>query len=312
MAKCLVTGGSGFIGSHLAERLVAAGDDVHVIDDLSAGRLEFTPKGCASVLYSDVGDPTVLRYIAQSGFDVVYHLAAKPRVSFSVDNPAASNDENVGKTVRLLEACRGRVGRFVLASSSAVYGDAPAPTKESQPRDPRSPYALQKMACEDYCGMFSDLYGMDTVCVRPFNVYGPRQLADGAYGTAVSSWLHAIKHGLELRSDGDGSQTRDMVHVTDVVDVFARAAAFKGRFRGEAFNAGAGVAVSNMQILRHLASKHPAVQSAVRHAPARPGDVKATCADITAARAVLGYAPSVDFWAGLEETRLWAAASQAF
>jgi UDP-glucose 4-epimerase len=312
MSKVLVTGGSGFIGSHLADRLLKDGHEVHVVDNLSNGRLEFTPKGCA-VLYSDFADPTVLRYIAQSKFDIVFHLAAKPRVSYSVENPAETNDENVGKTVHLLETCRGNVGRFIFTSSSSVYGDAQIlPTPENTPRNPKSPYALQKMIGEDYCASFSDHYDMDTACVRPFNVFGERQLANGVYGTVISSWLHAIKHNEELRSDGDGSQTRDLTHVDNVVDVFMRVAAYQGRLRGEAFNAGTGESVSNKQILTYLVRNHPEAQSRVKNAPWRAGDVRHTRADITACQKVLGYSIVTEFWQGLEQTRQWALNSPLF
>ncbi len=310
--KILVTGAAGFIGSHLAERLAKEGHQVVVVDDLSNGKIEFVPAGVIP-LYNNYADPSVLRFVQQSQFDTVFHLAAKPRVSYSVEHPAETNDENVGNTVKLLEACRGNVGRFVFTSSSSVYGGAQQlPTKESAPRDPKSPYALQKMIGEDYCAMFSDLYDMDTACVRPFNVFGPRQLANGVYGTVVSSWLHAIKHGGDLRSDGDGSQTRDMTHVDNVVDIFMRVGAHKGRLRGEAFNAGTGGSISNKQILKHFASKHPEIQSRVKHADWRVGDVRATQADISACQRVLGYKPLTDFWPGLEETRLWALNSPLF
>lgn len=312
MSKVLVTGGAGFIGSHLADRLLREGHQVTTIDDLSNGRMEFVTSGI-NAMFADIGDASTLRFVQQMGFDVVFHLAAKPRVPYSVEHPAETNDENVGKTVKLLEACRGNVKRFVFTSSSSVYGNTQTlPTWEGAPREPKSPYALQKAIGEDYCAMFSDLYGMDTACVRPFNVFGPRQLANGVYGTVVSSWLHAIKHGVELRSDGDGSQTRDMTYVDNVVDVFMRVAAYKGNLRGEAFNAGTGVSVSNKQILTRLAQLHPEVQSLVKHAPWRPGDVKATRADITACQKLLGYQPIVDFWKGFELTREWALNSPLF
>lgn len=312
MAKVLVTGGAGFVGSHLSERLVKEGHQVTIIDDLSNGCVDFVPPGVLP-MYADFADPSTLRFVRQSKFDTVFHLAAKPRVSYSVERPAETNDENVGKTVKLLEACVGACGRFIFTSSSSVYGGSTTlPTPENAPRDPKSPYALQKMIGEDYCGMFSDLYDMDTACVRPFNLFGPRQLANGAYGTVVSSWLHAIKHGGELRSDGDGSQTRDMTHVDNVVDIFVRVAAHQGRLRGEAFNAGTGGSISNKQILKHFASKHPEIQSRVKHADWRAGDVRATQADITACQRVLGYKPITDFWPGLEATRLWALESPIF
>ncbi len=312
MSKALVTGGAGFIGSHLADRLLREGHQVTVIDDLSNGRMEFVTSGI-NAMFADVGDASTLRFVQQMQFDVVFHLAAKPRVPYSVEHPAETNDENVGKVVKLLEACRGNVGRFIFTSSSSVYGNTQAlPTPESTPRDPKSPYALQKMVGEDYCAMFSDLYKMDTACVRPFNVFGPRQLANGVYGTVVSSWLDAIKHDGELRSDGDGSQTRDMTHVDNVVDVFMRVAAYKGNLRGESFNAGTGVSVSNKQILTYLVQRHPEAQSRVKNAPWRAGDVRATRADISACQKVLGYQPIKEFWQGLEETRKWALSSPLF
>lgn len=310
--RILITGGAGFIGSHLSERLVKEGHQVTIIDDLSAGRVEFVQSGIMP-LYSDYADPSVLRFIAQSRFDTVFHLAAKPRVSYSVDHPAETTDENIGKTVRLLEACRGNVGRFIFTSSSSVYGGSTIlPTPENAPRDPKSPYALQKMVGEDFVSMFSDLYGMDTACLRPFNVFGPRQLANGAYGTAVSSWLHAVKHGGELRSDGDGSQTRDMSHVDNVVDVFARVAAYQGKLNGAAVNAGTGVSVSNRQILSWIVQKHPEAASRIKHAPWRAGDVRATQADISACQRLLGYKVVTDFWPGLEQTHAWAMTSELF
>ncbi len=310
--KTLVTGGAGFIGSHLADRLIAEGHEVHIVDDLSNGRVEFTPKGCR-VLYSDVADKSVLSYVRQVGFDVVYHLAAMPRVPYSVEHPSETNDINVGKTVALLEACRGNVGRFVFTSSSSVYGDAQVkPTPESSPLNPASPYALQKVIGEKYCEMFSDMYGMDTACVRPFNVFGPRQLANGVYGTVVSSWLDAIKHGKDLRSDGDGSQTRDMTHVANVVDVFARVGAYKGKLSGHSFNAGTGASISNNQIMSYLLSKFPQARDRVVTAPWRPGDVRATQADVTIIRKNLGFDLVLDFWKGLEETIQWSMNSPLF
>ena len=312
MKKMLVTGGAGFIGSHLADRLLAEGHEVHVVDDLSNGRLEFTPKG-ARVLYADVADPTTLRYVQQVGFDVVYHLAAMPRVSYSVEHPAETNDANVGKTVKLLEACRGSVGRFVFTSSSSVYGDASVkPTPEQLAPDPKSPYALQKLVGERYCEQFSDLYGMSTAAVRPFNVFGPRQLANGPYGTVVSSWLHAIKHGGQLRSDGDGEQTRDMTHVANVVDVFVRVGEYPAALAGHVFNAGTEISVSNNQIMAFLMQRFPDAAERIVNAPVRAGDVRATQASMALCRDRLGFKVVKEFWAGLRETIDWAMASDLF
>ncbi len=311
MGKVLVTGGAGFLGSHLVDRLLSDGNEVHVIDNLSNGRIEFVNRSARS-LFTDVADPTALRYIKQMNFDVVYHLAAMPRVSYSVENPAETNEENVGKTVKLLEACRDHCGRFVFTSSSSVYGDAQIrPTAESSVPDPKSPYALQKLIGEKYCETFSDLYGMDTAIIRPFNLFGPRQLADGAYGTVVSSWLHAIKHDGKIRLDGDGTQVRDMTHVLNCVDIFARVGSYDGKLTGQVFNAGTGTSVSNNQILAWFLQKHPEARKNLVNAPTRPGDVKATQADIRMSQQ-LGYSVLVDFWTGIKETYEWAMNSEIF
>jgi nucleoside-diphosphate-sugar epimerase len=153
---------------------------------------------------------------------------------------------------------------------------------------------------------------MDTACVRPFNLFGPRQLANGVYGTVVSSWLDAIKHGKELRSDGDGSQTRDMTHVSNVVDVFARVGAFKGKLSGHSFNAGTGVSISNNQIMAFMLSKFPEARERVVTAPWRAGDVRATQADVSVIRKNLGFDLVLDFWKGLEETIQWSMNSPLF
>lgn len=311
MSKVLVTGGAGFLGSHLVDKLLVDGHEVHVIDNLSNGRIEFVNRSARS-LFTDLADPTALRYVQQMNFDVVYHLAAMPRVSYSVEHPSATNDENVGKTVKLLEACRDHCGRFVFTSSSSVYGDAQVrPTPETLAPDPKSPYALQKLIGEKYCETFSDLYGMDTAIVRPFNLFGPRQLADGAYGTVVSSWMHAIKHGGQIRVDGDGTQIRDMTHVTNCVDVFARVGSYNGKLSGQVFNSGTGTSVSNNQILSWLLNKNPEAKQRIVKAPVRPGDVKATQADVRMAQQ-LGYSVLVDFWTGLTQTYEWAMNSEIF
>jgi nucleoside-diphosphate-sugar epimerase len=312
VSKVLITGGAGFVGSHLAERLLREGCEVHIIDDLSNGKIEFIPRGCVT-LFNDFADQTVLRYIAQSQFDTVFHLAARPRVLYSVEYPAETNDENVSKTVRLLEACRNNIERFIFTSSSSVYGGTDQlPTPENTPRNPKSPYALQKAIGEDYCVMFSDLYNMDTVSIRPFNLFGPRQLANGVYGTVVSSWIHALKYNGELRSDGDGTQIRDMTHISNAVDVFMRVAAYKGKLRGEAINAGTGTTVSNNQIMAWLLQRHPEARDRVVTAPWRLGDVRATQADISVLQKQLGYSNLVDFWTGLKETYDWAMNSEIF
>ena len=308
--RCLISGGAGFIGSNLARRLVNEHWDVTVVDDMSAGRREFLP-AIKGLIVGDFTCDEALTAIRSKCFDVVFHLAAKPRVSYSVEHPLETNDTNVTKMLMLLDACRDNVGRFVNTSSSSVYGNTQfLPTAEFVAHAPVSPYALQKSVSEQYCRLYSAVYGLDTVSVRPFNVFGPNQLGDNAYALAVSSWLHAVKHGTPLRSDGDGTQTRDITYVTNVVDVFEACANFVGPLNGDAFNAGAGGRVSNNEILEWFKKHYP--DCAINHAPVRAGDVKDTQASTERAAAFLGITPKVDFWRGLELTHTWAMNSPLF
>jgi len=314
--RCLVTGGYGFIGSNLVHRLCAEGHTVSVVDNLSSGNQRFIMDGTpiTNVHISDFTDHHVIRDIEKQKFDVVFHLAALPRVGYSVENPAATTDVNVNKTVRLLESCRGNVKRFVNTSSSSVYGNitknTSLPSKETYETNPRSPYGLQKLITEQFCKMFGELYGLDTVSIRPFNVFGPNQLGKSAYSTAVSSWLHSIKHNTPLRSDGDGMQTRDMTYVDNVVDMFVRAASCSNTFRGDVFNAATGESVSNNEVLAWFKQRYP--NAVTVNAPERPGDVKHTLASIDKSKNVLGYVPLVKFWDGLEKTHNWAMKSLLF
>lgn len=310
MEKALITGVAGFIGSNLARRLVNEGWVVDGVDDLSSGRREFIP-GIRNFFQEDFVSETILNRIKKQEYRCIFHLAAKPRVSYSVEHPIETNDTNVTKTLKLLDACKGSVQRFVNTSSSSVYGGADVlPTPESYAHNPVSPYALQKSITEQYCRLYSKVYALDTVSVRPFNVFGPNQLGDSPYSLAVSAWLHAVKHGKPLRSDGDGTQSRDITYVTNVVDVFVRCANYEGQFSGEAFNGGTGGRISNNEVLEWFKKHYPDCE--VVNAPWRSGDVMHTQADITAAREILGYEPKVDFWKGLELTHAWAMNSNLF
>ncbi len=309
--RYLVTGGAGFIGSHLAKRLVDEGNEVDIVDDLSNGERGFLPRGHRQFFACDFSDELVIRNVKNQDYDVVFHLAAMPRVSYSVEYPVETTDVNVMKVVRLMDACRGNVRRFVNTSSSSVYGGADKlPTKETAPHDPKSPYALQKSVIEQYCKLFSSLYNLDTVSVRPFNVFGPNQKGNGAYSTAVSAWLYGVKHDNPLRSDGDGTQSRDVTYVDNVVDIFCRAAAYTDRFAGETFNAGTGDIITNNEILDWFRKQFP--NAVIVNAPWRPGDVMHTQASIAKARKVLGYKPLVTFWKGLEITKKWAMKNPIF
>jgi UDP-N-acetylglucosamine 4-epimerase len=301
----LVTGAAGFIGSNLSRRLLAEGWKVTGVDDLSSGHLELVQglKGLKLVINDFASEP-IVQAINEGDFDVVFHVAAVPRVSYSVENPSDTTLNNVAKTVKLMEACRGKIDRFVFSSSSSVYGGADLmPTPVDYPRDPKSPYAWHKSSIEDLLRMFGNLYDFDSVCLRYFNVFGPNQYGDSPYSTAISAWCHAIKHGTPLRKDGTGEQSRDMCYVDNVVDVNIRAANHEGTFRGEAFNVACGDRTSNNQILAKFQEKFGDLD--VNQAPFRAGDVMHTQADISETERVFGYKPLVRFWDGLEKTFEW-------
>lgn len=311
LMRVLITGGAGFIGSNLAEQFVAEGWDVSVVDDLSNGHREFIPTGVRRFIHADFSDQKVLNNIHDKQYDVVAHLAAVPRVGYSVEHPVETNDANVSKTLKLIDACRNNVKRFVFASSSSVYGGADVlPTHESQPKRPKSPYALQKSIIEDYLQLYSDLYNLDSICLRFFNVFGPNQLGDSPYATAVSSWLFAIKSGKPMRSDGTGEQSRDMCYVSNVADACVKAATVDGKFYGRCFNIACGDRVTNNQILDYLMKRFPGATKA--DAPARVGDVLHTQGDVSRAFEELGYVPKVTFMEGLERTIRWVESTPEF
>jgi nucleoside-diphosphate-sugar epimerase len=303
--RILITGIAGFLGSNLCSKLIEEGYDVYGVDNMSTGHIEFLPLyfNQNRLIISDFSDDIILNKIKNYHYDIVIHLAAMPRVLYSIECPYETNENNVSKTVKLLDACRGNVKRFINISSSSVYGNAEIiPTPETTIHNPQSPYALQKSIIEKYCNLFSTLYDMDTVSIRPFNIFGPNQMGDSAYATAVSAWFSAIKSGQPLRSDGTGEQTRDMVYVDNVVDLIIRCINYE-KFRGEAFNAGTGFSVSNNEILNWF--KNNFMNCKIINAPARIGDVMKTCADISLSQNVLEYTPIVNFWEGLELTRKW-------
>ena len=331
--RALVTGGCGFIGSNLTKRLVSEGWTVDVVDNLSGG-VETSLEGLkvrkvpspsllpqfyknlsqtghkrdsneVLLVIGDLADLGVLSTIRDRRYDVVFHQAAVPRVSYSVENPAETTFENITKTVSLFEACQDSVKRVVWASSSSVYGGAeimPTPESERGKNLPRSPYAWQKFAMEDYAKICYDLYNLDIVCLRYFNVFGPGQLGSSPYSTAVSAWCHGAKNSLPLRSDGDGEQSRDLCYVDNVVDANILAARSDIIFKGKCYNVACGDKTTNNEILSYFIKNYDVT---VRHAPERPGDVKHTCADISSIRSDLGYEPRVRFWEGLERTLEW-------
>ena len=318
--RVLVTGGFGFIGSNLVKRLHHEGHTIDIVDNMSNGYREFLEEyeiRCsfpAMIIkekdrsfirfFEDDFAGSILNSVASSVYDVVFHLAASPRISFSVEYPAETTDLNLNRTVRLFDAARIGNTKVVFSSSSAVYGDTNViPTPETSTKNPKSPYAWQKSACEDAARLFCSLYAeSDIVCLRYFNVFGPNQYGDSPYSTAVSAWCHASKNSLECRSDGDGTQSRDMCYVSNVVDANILAGFKNRRFEGECYNIACNESISNGDILTYFINNFSAK---VRNAPWRTGDVMHTKADILRAKEDLGYEPKVRFWEGLEKTVAW-------
>lgn len=299
-----MTGCAGFIGSHIVDRLIDDGHVVTGVDDLSAGSIKNVQRLCplriGGFLKRDFSSESVLSMVRSNKFDVIFHEAAIPRVSFSVEHPSLTNDANIGKTVKLLEALRGTTTRLVFASSSSVYGGATIlPTPNDYPKNPRSPYALQKSVCEDYCKMFASLYGVDSVCLRYFNVFGQRQDGNHPYATVIAAWASAASNKIPLRCDGDGEQTRDHCHVKNVVDANILAATSTRKFAGECYNVACGSHASNNEILLIIQKRFNFWETL--RVPDRIGDVRHSLADISKTKTDLGYTPRQTFSAALTQ-----------
>jgi nucleoside-diphosphate-sugar epimerase len=306
MTFYLVTGGAGFIGSHLAEELVRRGARVRVADDFSTGRranLAHLPG--VEVLEGDLADLDVARRAVGDGVEYVLHQAAIPSVPRSVTDPVASNRANVDATLNVLVAARDAgVRRVVYAGSSSAYGDAAAlPKREDMPAAPLSPYALQKLVGEQYARLFTALYGLETVTIRYFNVFGPRQDPSSPYSGVISLFIRALVEGRRPVIHGDGGQTRDFTYVANVVDGVLRACHAPG-VSGRVINLATGGRISLNRLLAAVAEIVGAAAEA-DYGPPRAGDVRDSQADITLARERLGYAPLVDFEDGLRRTVEW-------
>lgn len=305
MKNILITGASGFIGSNLSNKIKNSNLDwnITLVDNLSSGKIEFLDKDLHNnLIISDFSAENILNKIKNKEFDYVFHLAAKPAVGYSVENPFESNDENVTKTLKLLEVCRGNIEKFIFSSSSAIYGDIKIlPISENSEKNPNSPYGLQKYIIEQYLSLFKKLYDFNFVGLRYFNVYGKNNLGNSAYSTAVSAWLYAIKNNVELRFDGDGEQSRDMCNVNDIIkaNILAAISDVNEGF----FNVGTGTSVTNNQILELLKSKFHNIK--IKYAPARHGDVRHTLSDIKLSEEYLDYFPEIKFEDGLNDTIEW-------
>jgi len=305
MASYLVTGGAGFIGSHLAEELVRRGDFVRVADNLSTGkRRNLDHISGVEFVEGDLADEAFAGR-AVTGMDYVLHQAAIPSVPRSVKDPITSNRANVDATLNVLVAARDAgVKRLVFAGSSSEYGNSPTlPKREDMAPAPLSPYALQKSMGTQYCQLFTRLYGFETVVIRYFNVFGPRQDPGSPYSGVISLFSTALIEGRQPVIYGDGEQTRDFTYVANVVDGVLRACTAPDA-AGEAINVACGTRISLNDLLRVMNDIVGTNLHAVYKA-ARAGDVKDSQADITKAKTLLGYTPLVGLEEGLRHTLEW-------
>jgi nucleoside-diphosphate-sugar epimerase len=305
MAHYLVTGGAGFIGSHITEELVRRGHQVRVADNLSTGkRSNLDHVSGVEFLEGDLADLDVA-HRAVRGCDYVLHQAAIPSVPRSVKDPIGSNRANVDATVSVLVASRDAgVKRLVFAGSSSAYGNTPTlPKREDMPSSPLSPYALQKVVGEQYLQLFTRLYGLETVSIRYFNVFGPRQDPSSPYSGVISVFASALIENRAPKIYGDGEQTRDFTYVANVVDGVLRACEAPGA-SGEIINVATGGRISLNELFRTM---RDLVGGSVEpiYEPERAGDVRDSQADITKARTILNYEPIVSFEEGLRRTVEW-------
>lgn len=303
--RVLVTGAAGFIGSSASEALLKKGYEVFGVDNMRRGRRSNishhfnNPK-----FYFDkrdiqsVGMYDVFRIFKP---DVVMHFAAIPGVPFSMENPTDSNNTNVQGTVNLLDlSVKHNVKRFVFSSSSSVYGgSAVLPTPETTILNPKSPYAMQKKIGEDYCRLFSKLYDLDTVSLRYFNVFGPRQYGDSPYASVISSFAECLRNGKTPVIHGDGEQFRDFCYIDNVVSANILAASYNGTLSGDVFNVGCGTTTSVNKLHEMMGV------DAAEYEETRAGDVRCSQADITSASETLGYKVLVPFEEGLRRTIRW-------
>jgi nucleoside-diphosphate-sugar epimerase len=305
--KVLITGGAGFIGSHIAEALAAQGAEIVILDNLSSGdtgNLAWKkPSDKVDLVQGSAGDRELVRKVIV-GCDWVFHQAALPSVPISVANPLGTNADNLDATVEMLVAARdAKVSRFVFASSSSIYGDAPEEIKhESLPPDPLSPYALQKYGAEKYCQLFHQLYRLNTVALRYFNVFGPRQSFNSGYSGVIARFCTQMLKQEAPTIFGDGKQTRDFVYVQNVVSANLLAATAPAEsVSGAVFNIGGGESVNLLELHAEL-NRQTGQSIQPKFEPARQGDVRSSSASIKAAQGRLGYQVLVPWKEGLGRT----------
>jgi UDP-glucose 4-epimerase len=307
----LVTGCAGFIGSNFVKQFRNKFPKTEIIgiDNFSTGRREALDKTITFFEGSILDEKLVTKIFSKYKPEYVFHFAAVPRVSYSVEHPRLTSEVNIIGTVALLEAAKDNgVKRFIYSSSSSVYGGAKRlPTKESENfPNPKSPYAVQKYVGEPFCKVFSELYGLDTVCLRYFNVFGPGQYGDSPYSTVISAWLESLYFPKSKKAfiEGNGKQSRDFCYVDNVVAANILAMESKRNFKGEVFNVAHGCRTSINEV-KKLMAKITNKKLGLEVRPARSGDVSHTHADISKTKRLLGYRPEVSFDEGLAQTVGW-------
>lgn len=306
--SCLVTGGAGFIGSSIVRALLARGDRVRVIDNFFSGKRENLAAVAKDIelIEGDIRDEAALSR-ACTGVELIFHEAAIPSVPRSLADPISSNDANVTATLKLLwQAKQAGVRRVVYAASSSAYGDTPTlPKIETMRPAPLSPYAVSKLAGEHYCAVFAGAYGLETVALRYFNVFGARQDPKSEYAAVIPRFVTAGLAGKGVTIFGDGTQSRDFCYIDNTVEAnLAAGAAPAPAVSGKVFNVACGAATTLNDVVR-LIGEQLGKRIEITYAPARVGDVKHSLADISAARAALGYSAAIAFPEGLKRTIAW-------
>lgn len=315
--RLLITGAAGFIGGAVYKeaamngekwsltRVVGVDWDESLCNKISNSIDKKLMTQDSSMLCIDFASLKVLKSIESGDYDCVIHLAALPRVAYSVENPRKTDENNINKSVALLEACLKSNTPMVFASSSSVYGGAKEmPTTENEQLSPVSPYALQKATFEKYLEIYKNLKNYKSISLRFFNVYGPGQDGSSAYSTVLSAWMYGIRNKKEITLEGDGEQRRDFCYVGDVVNACLLSVKKVNSVQGS-FNIACGANHSCNELLKHLGNKFGSEAIIVNRIPERVGDVKETLADISKASSLLGYVPHVTFWDGVDKTVDW-------
>ncbi len=300
--RCLVTGGAGFIGSGIAAALLERGDGVRVMDDFSTGRRQNLLGLDVEVIQASINDEVALA-ASMEGVEVVFHQAARASVPRSIAEPLAANMVNAHGTLMVLEAARrAGVRRVVYAGSSSAYGDSvELPKREDMPSNPRSPYAVSKLTGEQYLAVYARIHGLDTLTIRYFNVFGPKQDPNGAYAAVVPRWIAAGLDGTPIEIHGDGGQTRDFSFIDNVVHANLLAADCSRPLGGAVVNIACGERISLLELADAIGEEigRPLQRN---HVPSRPGDVRDSLASIERAMSLLAYSPKVLWREGLRRT----------